>query len=79
MWSYKRYHVEKDRCQRTERMGNIENLPGHHFSNRGGVLIQKEYIGFEKYHQNAGSMMRWYQMAYPEKFADKSPPPKTGH
>jgi hypothetical protein len=39
MYGSKRYYVEVDRAQRTERIGNIENLPGHHFSNRGGVLI----------------------------------------
>jgi len=41
MYATKRWDVEKNRAQRTERIGNIENLQGHHFSNRGGVLIEK--------------------------------------
>ena len=46
-------------------MQNIESLPGHHFHNRGGVLIQKGFIGFEKYHKNLDDMMAWYKKAYP--------------
>ena len=49
-YSSKKYYYERARMRRTERLGNIENLPGHHFNNRGGVLLQKEFVGFEKYH-----------------------------
>ena len=35
----KKYVYERDRARRTERLGNIENLPAHHFNNRGGVLV----------------------------------------
>jgi len=40
-------------------------MPGHHFINRGGVLIQKKFVGFEKYYKNADEMMAWYYRAYP--------------
>jgi hypothetical protein len=36
--------------KRTERLGDIKDLPAHHFNNRGGVLIKKEFVGFEKYY-----------------------------
>ena len=49
-YGHKRYYIERDRMRRTERLGNIQNLPAHHFNNRGGVLIEKEFVGFEKYH-----------------------------
>ena len=49
-YASKKYYYERDRLRRTERIGNIENLPAHHFNNRGGVLIQKEFVGFEKYY-----------------------------
>jgi hypothetical protein len=40
-------------------------MPGHHFHNRGGVLIEKKFQGFEKYHKNADEMMAWYARTYP--------------
>ena len=46
----KKYYYEVDRMQRTERIDKIEELPAHHFHNRGGVLVKKEFAGFEKYH-----------------------------
>lgn len=57
--------VEKDRLVRWEREGSIESLPGHHFNNRGGVLVKKQFAGFEKYHKNIDEMMAWYGKAYP--------------
>jgi hypothetical protein len=41
MYGTKRWEVEKSRALRTERIGNLENLPAHHFNNRGGVLVEK--------------------------------------
>lgn len=49
-YANKKYYYERDRMRRTERLGKIEELPAHHFNNRGGVLIKKEFVGFEKYH-----------------------------
>lgn len=59
-----KFAAEVDRWRRWERMLNIENLPAHHFHNRGGVLIKKEFVGFEKYHANIGDLMAWYKRAY---------------
>ena len=61
----KKLPVEMDRMMRNERLTNLKDMPAHHFNNRGGVLIRKKFIGFEKYHKNTDEMMQWYQMAYP--------------
>lgn len=50
-FSYK-FGYEVDRWRMWTRKEKIETLPAHHFINRGGVLFEKEYIGFEKYHTN---------------------------
>lgn len=63
--------------RRTERMQDIKDLPAHHFSNRGGVLIQKEFVGFERYHKNNDSLMKWYQQAFPSIFETNPPTDKT--
>ena len=60
MYGMNRYHVEVKRAARTERLSMIEDLPGHHFNNRGGVLVKKQFAGFEKYHKNVDEMMAWY-------------------
>ena len=70
-YAYRRYFVEKDRMMRTERREKIQDFPAHHYSNRGGVLILKEFIGFEKYFRNEERMMNWYKMSYPQQFASK--------
>jgi len=44
--------VEKARWFRWNRMENLEDMPAHHFHNRGGLLIRKQFAGFEKYHKN---------------------------
>jgi len=41
MYFVKKVYYERMRWQRWERMQNIENMPAHHFNNRGGVLVQK--------------------------------------
>ena len=46
-------------------MESLEDAPAHHYNNRGGVLIKKQFAGFEKYHKNVDEMMDWYKKAYP--------------
>lgn len=36
-----RYKVERDRARMTARMDGYKNIPGHHFHNRGGVIVLK--------------------------------------
>lgn len=64
----KRYTVEQKRWAMWERRENIEDLPAHHFNNRGGILIKKQFVGFEKYHRNLDDMMNWYKQAHPHAF-----------
>ena len=40
-------------------------MPAHHFSNRGGVLFLKDFVGFEKYYKNDKALQDWYGRAYP--------------
>lgn len=57
---------EEKRALRTERhVGNIEDLPAHHFINKGGVLIKKEFEGFAKYFRNDGEHTEWLKNRYP--------------
>ena len=65
---YRRFGVEVERSRRTERLGHIKELPAHHFHNRGGVLVKKEFVGFEKYHQNGAAVLDWYKRSYPDQF-----------
>ena len=65
IYLFKKIPFEMDRQRRWERMENIADMPAHHFNNRGGVLIRKKFIGFEKYHKNTEEMMAWYYKAYP--------------
>ena len=76
-YAHKKFYVESDRMQRYDRMENIEKLPAHHYSNRGGVLIRKEFVGFEKYHKNNESLMRWYKQAFPQIFENEPEPTAT--
>jgi hypothetical protein len=32
--------------------------------------LGKEFVGFEKYHQNNESLMKWYKNAFPYQFRD---------
>lgn len=57
---YKRIRLEKDRSRMTQRLGGFKGIPGHHFNNHGGVVVMKEFIGFEKYHQNNEAVINWY-------------------
>jgi len=63
MYAKNRYAVEVARWNRWDRMQNIENMPEHHFNNRGGVLVKKVFAGFEKYHKNTDEMIEWYKKA----------------
>lgn len=51
------------------RMENLKNLPAHHFSNRGGVLFEKQFVGFEKYFKDDKAQMEWYKKVYPHLFS----------
>jgi hypothetical protein len=59
---------EQDRWTMWTRREHIHELPAHHYINRGGVLLEKEFVGFEKYHTNDKSLMDWYKNAYPGQF-----------
>jgi len=67
-WAVKKVQVEKDRARMTARMEGYKNMPAHWFHNRGGVVVLKDFTGFEKYYQNGDAMMKWYKMAYPQTF-----------
>jgi len=67
-FAYRRFKVEQDRMVMWERRESIEDLPAHHFNNRGGVLIKKRFAGFEKYHRNLDDMMVWLKVAKPYAF-----------
>ena len=47
-------------------------MPAHHFNNRGGVLFEKQFIGFEMYYKNGDDVTNWYKKAYPHLFHDES-------
>ena len=63
------FEREQKRWQMWERKENLANLPAHHFSNRGGTVFEKQFIGFEKYHTSQKSIIDWYKNAYPTQFA----------
>ncbi len=70
IYVYKRYFTELDRWRMYERKELLKDMPGHHFSNRGGVLLMKEFVGFEKYYKNDAALMSWYSRAYPQYFGE---------
>eukprot|EP00349_Pseudokeronopsis_sp_Brazil_P000193 CAMPEP_0202958846 /NCGR_PEP_ID=MMETSP1396-20130829/3125_1 /ASSEMBLY_ACC=CAM_ASM_000872 /TAXON_ID= /ORGANISM="Pseudokeronopsis sp., Strain Brazil" /LENGTH=89 /DNA_ID=CAMNT_0049677135 /DNA_START=740 /DNA_END=1009 /DNA_ORIENTATION=- len=65
----RRYQIECDRWMQWDRKENIYEKQAFHFSNRGGVLMEKRFVGFEKYYQNEEALMNWYKKAYPLNFA----------
>ena len=67
LYAKNKWACETSRWTRYDRMENLENMPAHHFNNRGGVLIKKQFAGFEKYHKNVDEMMAWYARAYPKR------------
>jgi curved DNA-binding protein CbpA len=69
---YSLFKREKMRANRTSRLPeNLEKAPAHHFVNRGGVLMKKEFVGFAKYFQNDKELTAWYKKVYPTLFVDK--------
>lgn len=61
------YTRERKRAHRTDRLpDNLEKLPSHHFVNRGGVIMKKEFLGFAKYFKNDQELTKWYNKVYPE-------------
>lgn len=45
-----RWDMEVGRHRMTQRMEGYKDLPGHHLNNRGGVVVLKNFAGFEKYY-----------------------------
>ncbi len=68
MYANAKYKVEKQRWTRWNRLEFLKDMPAHHFNNRGGVLIKKQFAGFEKYHKNHNDLMTWYTKSYPQAF-----------
>lgn len=64
-YAIKRIPAESDRARQTERLDGYPDAPAHHFNNRGGVLIRKQFSGFEKYHASGDDYMAWFNKAYP--------------
>ena len=65
MYAAKKYEYERDRYRMYERKEHIKDMPAHHFSNRGGVLMEKQFVGFEKYYKNGAALDDWYRRAFP--------------
>jgi len=51
-YGVQRYYVERDRKRMTARLNGYKDMPGHWFNNRGGVVVLKDFVGFEKYYKN---------------------------
>lgn len=64
-WALKKYEVERDRWTMWQRREHLKDLKPHHLINRGGVLLEKEFVGFEKYHTSNEDVMNWYKRAFP--------------
>lgn len=60
-----RKFVEERRWHKHDRTNNLREEKAHHYNNRGGVLIKKEFIGFNKYFKTGDDQMEWLRMAYP--------------
>jgi len=68
---YRKMHCEYRRYRQNQRIEGFPTIPAHHFNNRGGVLVLKQFTGFEKYFQNGENQMNWYYKVYPRQM--------TGH
>ena len=60
------YRREGLRQRMHARYEGYKDIPAHHFHNRGGVVVLKDFVGFEKYYKNSDDMMNWYKMVYPK-------------
>ena len=67
-WMAKNIYIrEKFRLHQYKRHpDNLINAPAHHFINRGGVLLEKEFVGFAKYFKNDTELKEWYNKVYPD-------------
>lgn len=54
----------------------LGRLNSEYFVNRGGVVLKKEFLGFESLHKNNDDLMEWYKMAYPREFGMLKEEPK---
>lgn len=68
-----RFMIEGLRSHKDERRYHIEEQKPHHFTNRGGVLMKKEFIGFRKYHRNEKEQLEWLREAYPAIYTEEAP------
>jgi hypothetical protein len=48
-YAYRKLDLESKRLRYIKRMEGFPNMPAHHFHNRGGVVVLKDFVGFEKY------------------------------
>jgi hypothetical protein len=60
-----KWYVESCRWHTHQRRTQLQDMPAHHFNNRGGVLMEKEFKGFTRYFKNGEDQLAWYKMAYP--------------
>ena len=67
-----KYFYEEGRYMQWFRKEKLIDEPAHHYSNRGGVLFAKQFIGFEKYYTNDESLMNWYKKTYPHVFTEEA-------
>ena len=65
-----KWYIESCRWHTHRRRTQLRNAPAHHFNNRGGVLIEKEFIGFTKYLDSEGKQMEWLKKAYPQLYKE---------
>ena len=65
---YYRYEFEYDRWRMWKRREHFNEIPAHHLVNRGGVILEKEFVGFEKYHYSQASLDNWHKKVHPEAF-----------
>jgi len=64
-YAYKRWDVENARWRKHDRKMQVDK-PAHHYHNRGGVVLEKEFVGFNKYYLDEANQMEWLRAAYPE-------------
>jgi hypothetical protein len=70
-YTYNRLGVEAKRWHRHERRVELKDLPAHHFTNKGGVLVKKEFVGFNKYFTDGENQMEWLRQAYPAIYSEE--------
>jgi hypothetical protein len=54
-----KWSIEQKRALRTKIQDEIEDMPGHYFNNRGGVLLKRQFAGFMKYYPDDGYQLAW--------------------